>query len=160
MMLFVHTVHSVSLIPIYSYTVTLITFRVKWVHCHHKMASPRVADRGDGLQIWRVAANILNKQSSTADSGWSSRLGDGRGLTTLPRKTDYHAQHRNRTDYLAQPKHRKVDLRFGTWNVRSLYKSGSLGRLAWGCELDSTVLGQWRAVVSAVMNLRVLASRS
>jgi hypothetical protein len=27
------------------------------------MASPRVADRGDGLQIWRVAANILNTQS-------------------------------------------------------------------------------------------------
>jgi hypothetical protein len=25
------------------------------------MASPRVADRGDGLQIWRVAANMLNK---------------------------------------------------------------------------------------------------
>jgi hypothetical protein len=39
------------------------------------MARPRVADRGDGLQIWRVAANILNKQSRTADSGWSSSLG-------------------------------------------------------------------------------------
>jgi hypothetical protein len=34
---------------------------------------------GDGLQIWRVAANILNKQSRTADSGWSSSLGVGRG---------------------------------------------------------------------------------
>jgi hypothetical protein len=42
---------------------------VKWVHCHHGMARPRVADRGYGLQIWRVAANILNKQSRTADSG-------------------------------------------------------------------------------------------
>jgi hypothetical protein len=30
-------------------------------------ARPQVADRGDGLQIWRVAANILNKQSQTAD---------------------------------------------------------------------------------------------
>jgi hypothetical protein len=38
------------------------TLHVKWVHCHHGMARPRVADRGDGLQIWRVAANILNKQ--------------------------------------------------------------------------------------------------
>jgi hypothetical protein len=34
------------------------------------MARPRVADRGDGLQIWRVAVNILNKQSRTAYSGW------------------------------------------------------------------------------------------
>ena len=25
--------------------------------------------------IWRVAANILNKQSRTADKGWSSNLG-------------------------------------------------------------------------------------
>jgi hypothetical protein len=54
-------------------------FHVKWVHCHHGMARPRVADRGDGLQIRRVAANILNKQSRTADSGWSSSLGVGWG---------------------------------------------------------------------------------
>jgi hypothetical protein len=62
---------------------------VKWVHCHHGMVRPRVADRGYGLQIWRVAANILNKQSRTADSGWSSSLGVGRGLRTLPRKIHY-----------------------------------------------------------------------
>src|SRR5215469_2150675 len=29
--------------------------------------------------IWRVAVNILNKQSWTADEGWSSSLGVGRG---------------------------------------------------------------------------------
>ena len=29
--------------------------------------------------IWRVAANILNKQSGTADEGLSSSLGVGRG---------------------------------------------------------------------------------
>jgi hypothetical protein len=29
-------------------------------------------------------------------------------------------------EYLAQPKHRKMDMRFGTWNVRSLYRSSSL----------------------------------
>jgi hypothetical protein len=51
---------------------------VKWVHCHHGMAGPRVADKRDGLQIWRVAANILNKQSRTAESGWSSSLVVGR----------------------------------------------------------------------------------
>jgi hypothetical protein len=31
------------------------------------MARPQVADAGDGLQIWRVAANIQNKQSRTED---------------------------------------------------------------------------------------------
>jgi hypothetical protein len=29
--------------------------------------------------VWRVAVNILNKQSRTADKGWSSSLGVGRG---------------------------------------------------------------------------------
>jgi hypothetical protein len=50
-----------------------------WVPCHHGTARPQVADGGDGLQIWRVAANILNKQSRTADKGLSSSLGVGRG---------------------------------------------------------------------------------
>jgi len=31
--------------------------------CHHGMAHPRVTDGGDGLQIWKTVANILNKQS-------------------------------------------------------------------------------------------------
>jgi hypothetical protein len=33
----------------------------------------------NGLRIWRVAADTLNKQSRTADKGWSSSLGVGRG---------------------------------------------------------------------------------
>jgi hypothetical protein len=53
---------------------------VRWAHCHHGMARPPVADGGDGLQIWRVAANILNKQSWTADKVWSSSFGVGRGV--------------------------------------------------------------------------------
>jgi hypothetical protein len=43
------------------------------------MARPQVADGGEGLQIWRVAANILNKQSWIVDKGWPSSLGVGRG---------------------------------------------------------------------------------
>jgi hypothetical protein len=31
---------------------------VRWVPCHHGMARPQVADGGDALQVWRVAANI------------------------------------------------------------------------------------------------------
>jgi hypothetical protein len=45
------------------------TVHVRWVPCHHSMARPQVADGGDSLQIWRVAANILNKQSWTAGKG-------------------------------------------------------------------------------------------
>jgi hypothetical protein len=45
---------------------------------HHSMARPWVADGRDGLQLWRLAANILNKQPWTNDKGWSSRLGVGR----------------------------------------------------------------------------------
>jgi hypothetical protein len=50
------------------------------------MGRPQVADGGDGFQIWRVAANILNKQSRTADKGWSPSLGFGVGLTTHRKK--------------------------------------------------------------------------
>jgi hypothetical protein len=50
------------------------------------MALAQVADGGDGLQIWRVAANILNKQSRTADRGWPSSLGVGRGANNPHRK--------------------------------------------------------------------------
>jgi uncharacterized membrane protein len=42
---------------------------VRWVSCHHGMARPQVADGGDALHLWRAAANILNKQSRTADKG-------------------------------------------------------------------------------------------
>jgi len=42
--------------------------------CHHDMARLRVADGGDGLQIRRVAENILNNQSQTTDKWWSSVL--------------------------------------------------------------------------------------
>jgi hypothetical protein len=43
------------------------------------MAHPQVADGGDILQIWRVAVNILNKQSWRADWGWSSSFRVGQG---------------------------------------------------------------------------------
>jgi len=42
------------------------------------MARPQVADGGEGLQTWRVAANTLNKQSRTADKVWSPSWGVGR----------------------------------------------------------------------------------
>jgi hypothetical protein len=53
---------------------------VIWVLCHNGMARPKVVDGGNGLQIWRVAANILNKQSRMAEKGWPSSLGVGCGV--------------------------------------------------------------------------------
>jgi hypothetical protein len=38
---------------------TIFTILI-WIH-HHGMVHPQVVD-GDGLQIWKVAVNILNKQ--------------------------------------------------------------------------------------------------
>jgi hypothetical protein len=72
--------------------------------CHHCMAHLRVATGGDGLQVWRVAANILNMQSRTTDKGRSSSLGVGKGLTTTERRkqavTKYYTGARNWTDSL------------------------------------------------------------
>jgi hypothetical protein len=31
---------------------------IKWVLCRHGVSCPQVTDGGDGLQVWRVAANI------------------------------------------------------------------------------------------------------
>jgi hypothetical protein len=59
-------------------------FTKKWVPCHHGMARPQVADGGEGLQIWRIAANIFNKESRTADKGWPSRLGVEWGANNSP----------------------------------------------------------------------------
>ena len=37
--------------------------------------------------VWRIAANVLNKQLRTADEGWSANLGFGRGANKAsPRK--------------------------------------------------------------------------
>jgi hypothetical protein len=63
---------------------TQVFFHIKWVPCHHGMARPQVADGGEGLQIWRVAGNILNKQSWTADKGLPSSLVVGRGANNSP----------------------------------------------------------------------------
>jgi hypothetical protein len=40
----------------------------------------------DGLQLWRVVANTLNKLPRTADKGWFSILGVGRGAKNSYRK--------------------------------------------------------------------------
>jgi hypothetical protein len=68
--------------PIFLF-VSTINSHVRWVPCRHRMVHPQVADGGDGLQIWRTATNILNKQSRTTDKEWSSSLGIGRGASNF-----------------------------------------------------------------------------
>jgi hypothetical protein len=70
------------------------------------MARHRVAYRGDGLQMWKVAANIMKNQLWRANKGWSSSLDVERGVMQRSRQ-------------------RKTDLSFGTSNVRGLCRAGS-----------------------------------
>jgi hypothetical protein len=58
------------------------TVYVKCVPYHLGKARPQVADGGDGLQIWRAAANILNKQLRTGDKGGPPAWRLDVGLTT------------------------------------------------------------------------------
>jgi ABC-type proline/glycine betaine transport system substrate-binding protein len=99
------------------------------------MARPQVTNRGDGPQIWRVAGNMLNKKSGTAEKGWSSNLGVGHGAknATVKNKlfTKDHKKPRTWTDSLEKrAKRKKINMRFGTWNVRSMYRAGSLKAVA------------------------------
>jgi hypothetical protein len=57
--------------------------------CHHGMARPQE----ERPPVMEVAANTLNKQSRTADKGWSSTWGLDEVLTTPHRKKFDVAKH-------------------------------------------------------------------
>jgi hypothetical protein len=71
------------LFPYWKNKSILMRSHVRWVHFYQGMARPQVVDGGDGLQIWRVAANMLNKYYRIADKEWSSSLGVGRGANNF-----------------------------------------------------------------------------
>ena len=131
--------------------------------------------------IWRVAANKLNKQSRTADKGWSSSLGVGRGANNaspwkphvkkysqgemLPLETKQsggkllpHSDLRGGVFLVEVPRRRqrRRDIVLGTWNKMDLQE------VRGGCG-DWIELAQdrdrWRALVSTVMNIRVPKKR-
>jgi len=52
-----------------------------------------IADGGDNLQIWMVAANILTKQSQTANKVWSSSQGIGQGANNSSQKNQPLAEY-------------------------------------------------------------------
>jgi hypothetical protein len=90
------TVRSLVLIP-YTRTVSVCvqfhtssnSFVLSSLFRDNCVASPRhgTARRVLSCEWKTVPMNILNKQSRTADKGWSSSLGVGRGATTPHRKT-------------------------------------------------------------------------
>jgi hypothetical protein len=106
--------------------------------------------------IWRVAANILNKQLRTADNGWSSSLGVGRGANnSSPLKRIFvmkysHTKPRTWTDTLVRTKQWKRDMRFVNWNDLQEVGCGGMDWIELAQDRD-----RWRALVNAVMNLRV-----
>jgi len=53
--------------------------RPRYVGLSYSMVHPQGADRRESLQIWRVAAKILNEQMQTADKEWSSSFEVGQG---------------------------------------------------------------------------------
>jgi hypothetical protein len=61
-------------------TISINVSGARWVPCRRGMTRPQVADGRDGIQIWRTAGNVLNKQSRAYYKGWSSSLGVGLGL--------------------------------------------------------------------------------
>jgi hypothetical protein len=50
------------------------------------MTRRKVTDGGYGFQLWKVAVNILNKQSRTTNKGCSPNFGVGREPETTDRK--------------------------------------------------------------------------
>jgi hypothetical protein len=106
------------------------------------MAHPRVADGEDGLKIWREAANIFVMQSRAAHKGWSYSLEAGHGANKYsPYRnnvvTKCHKGPRTWTDSLdKRPKLRELNMKLGTWNVRILYRSGSIIRVAKEISMD------------------------
>jgi hypothetical protein len=87
---------------------------------------------GELPSAMRVAVNILNKQPCTNDEGWSSSLGVRRGANnplTVKNKfvTKNAIEPQTWLDSLDKcPKRQNMVMRFGIWNVRSLYRTGSL----------------------------------
>jgi hypothetical protein len=83
-----------------------------------------------------TVVQMVNALPTFGGSAWSYQLliVKNKLITTI------HKKHRTRTDYLDNgTKRKKMDLRFGTWNVRRMYRAGSLRTVAeevWEYKLD------------------------
>jgi hypothetical protein len=92
------------------------------------MARPQVVDGGDSLQILQVYL-ISSRRQPTRDGPPAWGLGVGLPTLTIKNKlvTKIHKKLQTCTDsFDKRPKRKKMDMRFGTWNVRSMYRAGLL----------------------------------
>jgi hypothetical protein len=86
------------------------------------MARPQVAD-GETAS----SCEYNNKQPRTNDKGWSSSLGVRRDANNHSPQKKKQICYEYWTDSLdKRPKPRNMDMRFGLWDVRSLYRAGSI----------------------------------
>jgi hypothetical protein len=95
----------------------------------------RVTDGGDGFQLWRVAANTLNKQSWAADKGRAFSIGVGRGSKLLHTNiiSLQNAASIFGLEWVFWSKRSKLiktENRLGTCNNSSLYREGLLMTIA------------------------------
>jgi len=95
----------------------------------HGSLSPRLgatSGRGDVLHIWRVAANILNNHSRTADKGGPTAWGLDVGLIDPHFKKQFvtNVTQGFGNGLCERPRRRKMVMRSRTWNIRSLYRAG------------------------------------
>ena len=94
------------------------------------MACLEVTDGGDIFRVWKVTANILDKQLRTVEKWWSCGLGFGRGAKDAsPLKLNVLRKPRSLTDSLKrfQQQNRVGKARSGlTW-----LRTGSSGGLLW-----------------------------
>jgi hypothetical protein len=84
---------------------------------------------GERPPVRMVSANVLDKQSRTADKGWYSSLGGwAKCQQLLTVKTGIVTKHmhvqRDWNDTSLRPKQWKRDTRFGTWNNLVLQEVG------------------------------------
>jgi hypothetical protein len=123
------------------------------------MARPQIAEGGDCLQIWRVAANILNKQSRTADKGSFSSLGVGLGANNSPYKISLLRKITKDLGLgqifwiirpLRKPRRRWVD------NIKMYLREIGWGSMDWvDLAQDRHQWGGGGVLVNAEMNLRI-----
>jgi hypothetical protein len=73
------------MLSVYFHSVPLVYYN--WVSNHKGMARTEVADGENRLQIWRVVANILNKQWRAADNSGPSGLSLARNATNTYSKS-------------------------------------------------------------------------